>query len=325
MELIEVEYEVLAPILNHMDALEPDAPLVHPDLGELRHVGGLFSAARHQHRQPTKCRKGDVERVSRKPNGSSSASTPIRRCSTCPWRPTSPSRMEVRRRGRHLDQRAVALHGARPLLPHLQAALNNVRVVVPYVGGGFGGKAGIHLEPLVACLSRKAGGRPVKFQATREEEFSPAALPQRADLAHQDRRAHRRPDHRAGDGDVLGRGAYADYAVNVTRATGYSAAGPYDIPNGRLDAYTVYTNKPYGTAYRGFGHVEFFWGLERHMEWSPRDRHGPLEFRRKNLLKPGSTTITGEVFTEHNGDGASASIPSPKAIGSAPHGGGEGA
>ena len=83
-------------------------------------------------------------------------------------------------------------------------------------------------------------------------------------------------------------GAYADYAVNVTRASGYSATGPYDIPNAKVDAYTIYTNKPFGTAYRGFGHVEFFWGLERHMELVARSiGMDPLEFRRTNLLRPG--------------------------------------
>ena len=46
-------------------------------------------------------------------------------------------------------------------------------------------------------------------------------------------------------------GAYADYAVNVTRASGFSASGPYEIPNAWVDAYTCYTNKPFGTAYRG--------------------------------------------------------------------------
>ncbi len=148
-------------------------------------------------------------------------------------------------------------------------------MIIPHVGGGFGGKAGIHLEPLLACLSRKAGGRPVKLQATREEEFS--LLPCRSALTYRIKTGV------ASDGKITAQqmtmywdaGAYADYAVNVTRASGYSAAGPYEIPNAWLDAYTIYTNKPYGTAYRGFGHVEFFWGLERHMELvAERDRHG---------------------------------------------------
>jgi len=70
-----------------------------------------------------------------------------------------------------------------------------------------------------------------------------------------------------------------------------------------VDAYTIYTNKPWGTAYRGFGHVEFFWGLERHMELVAEViGMDPLEFRKKNLLKPGSTTLTGERINEHTGN-----------------------
>ena len=180
--------------------------------------------------------------------------------------------------------------------------LNKVRVIIPHVGGGFGGKAGIMLEPLLACLSRKAGGRPVKMQASREEEFS--LLPCRSALTYRIKTGVR------SDGKILAQqltlywdaGAYADYAVNVTRASSYSGAGPYEIPNVWLDAYTIYTNKPYGTAYRGFGHVEFFWGLERHMELVAQAiGMDPLEFRKKNLLKPGSRTITGELIAEHTG------------------------
>ena len=64
---------------------------------------------------------------------------------------------------------------------------HKVRVQVPYVGGGFGGKAGIHLEPLVYCLSKAAGGRPVKIVATREEEFN--TLPSRQGSTHRSRPA----------------------------------------------------------------------------------------------------------------------------------------
>ncbi len=49
---------------------------------------------------------------------------------------------------------------------------SDVEVYIPYVGGGFGGKAGIHLEPLAALLSKAAGGAPVKFRPTREQEFN---------------------------------------------------------------------------------------------------------------------------------------------------------
>ncbi len=182
-------------------------------------------------------------------------------------------------------------------------AHSQVRVIVPYVGGGFGGKAGIGVEPLAAVLSRRAGGRPVKMQATREEEFS--LLPCRSGLTYRIKTGVSK------DGKILAQamtmywdaGAYADYAVNVTRASGYSGSGPYEIPNAWLDAYTIYTNKPFGTAYRGFGHVEFHWGIERHMELVAHAiGMDPLEFRRKNLLRPGSVTLTGEVIRESTGN-----------------------
>ncbi|TFH06451.1 MAG: xanthine dehydrogenase family protein molybdopterin-binding subunit, partial [Spirochaetales bacterium] len=190
------------------------------------------------------------------------------------------------------------------------------RVVVPYVGGGCGGKAGIGIEPLVAVLSRKCGGRAVKFTATREQEFS--LLPCRSQLTYRIKTGI------SSDGKILAQqmtmywdsGAYADYAVNVTRASGYSAGGPYEIPNAQVDAYTIYTNKPYGTAYRGFGHVEFFWGLERHMDMiAIAIGMDPLEFRLKNALKPGATTLTGEKITDHTGNISKCLTMAAEAIG----------
>jgi CO/xanthine dehydrogenase Mo-binding subunit len=305
VELIEVEYEVLTPILNHMDALAPGAPLVHPDLASYDFVEAAFSP------QPgtnianlTKCRKGDVEK------GFAEAAWIVEREYTNPSVQHVPMETHVAiaqwKSGDRVDiwTSAQSPFTVRELFCHaFKLPLSNVRVVIPNVGGGFGGKAGIHLEPLVACLSRKAGGRPVKFQATREEEFS--LLPCRSALTYRIKTGV------LADGRIIAEkmemfwdaGAYADYAVNVTRASGYSAGGPYEIPNAWVDAYTIYTNKPYGTAYRGFGHVEFFWGLERHMELVAQTiGMDPLEFRRKNLVRPGSITLTGEKITEHTGD-----------------------
>ncbi|MBP7096395.1 MAG: xanthine dehydrogenase family protein molybdopterin-binding subunit [Spirochaetia bacterium] len=304
-DAIEVEYEILKPILHHMDALKPDAPLVHPDLGSYAYMAAAFSP------QPgtnvanlTKLRKGDTEL------GFAASEWIIEREYSCPSVQHVPMETHVAiakwERG---DRVTVWTSAQSPFtvrnlmcvafkLPH-----NNVRVHIPYVGGGFGGKAGIGVEPLVAVLSRAAGGRPVKFQATREEEFS--LLPCRSALTY------RLKTGVSPEGKILAQemtlywdsGAYADYAVNVTRASGYSASGPYEIPNAKVDSYTIYTNKPYGTAYRGFGHVEFHWALERHMELvAEAIGMDPLEFRRRNALRPGSKTLTGEEITTHTGN-----------------------
>jgi CO/xanthine dehydrogenase Mo-binding subunit len=182
-------------------------------------------------------------------------------------------------------------------LPHA-----NVRVHVPYIGGGFGGKAGIHLEPLAYCLSKAAGGRAVKLVATREEEFG--TLPSRQGLHTEITIGV------TSDGKIKAfkatytwdAGAYADYGVNIGRAAAYSGAGPYSVPNCRIDSYVVYTNKVFGTAYRGFGHLEVMWGVERAIDITAhRLGMNPYEFRMKNLLKEGDKTITGETFTSGHG------------------------
>ena len=303
--LIDVEYEVLDPVLHPLEAIKDEAPLIHPDLGDYDYMEAVFTPkpgtniANH-----TKIRKGDVEKAF------SESEWVIEREYTNPSVQHVPMETHVAIvQWKQNDYVSIWSSAQSPFtlrnlfcmafrIPH-----QNVRVVVPYVGGGFGGKAGIGIEPLVAVLSKATGGRPVKMTATREEEFS--LLPCRSQLTYRIKTGI------ASDGKILGQqmtmywdsGAYADYAVNVTRASAYSGAGPYEIPNAWLDAYTIYTNKVFGTAYRGFGHVEFHWGVERHMDLIA-DAIGmdPIEFRNRNTLKPGSLTLTGEKITEHSGN-----------------------
>ncbi len=316
VDLIEVEYEVLPAVLNHMDALKADAPLVHPNLGKYDYVPVFSPQAGTNIPNLSKLRKGDVEK------GFAESEWIVEREYTNPSVQHVPMETHVAivewKTGDEVNiwSSAQSPFTVRNLFCYtFKLPLNKVRVVVPNVGGGFGGKAGIHLEPLLACLSRKAGGKPVKMRATREEEF--CLLPCRSALTYRIKTGV------GAAGKILAQsltlywdaGAYADYAVNVTRASSYSAAGPYDVPNVKLDAYTIYTNKPYGTAYRGFGHVEFFWGLERHMELIAQViGMDPLEFRMLNLLKPGSITITGERISDHSGDPAKCLEAAAKAI-----------
>lgn len=305
VDLIDVDYEVLPPVLNHMDALAKDAPLVHPDLGKYDYVQAAFTPIPGTNiANLTKIRKGDIEK------GFAESAYIIEREYTNPSVQHVPMETHVaivqwgKEDNITIWSSAQSPFTVRNLFCYaFKLPLNKVRVLVPHVGGGFGGKAGIHIEPLTACLSRKAGGRPVKFQASREEEFT--LLPCRSALTYKIKTGV------AEDGRILAQkmemfwdaGAYADYAVNVTRASGYSASGPYEIPNASVDAYTIYTNKPYGTAYRGFGHVEFHWGIERHMDLVARViGMDPLEFRRKNSMRPGSITITGEEIMENTGN-----------------------
>ena len=302
--LLRVEYEELPAVFDPRRAIEPGAPLVHPDLASYDHMRGVFfpqagsNVAHHQ-----KIRKGDAAaalnasdvRIEVSFDNPPVQHVPMETHAAIAQALTG-GRVEVWTSSqspytvRHLLALAFGLSHAA------------VRVHVPYVGGGFGGKAGLGLEPLAYALSKACGGRPVQVSMTREEEFN--TTPSRQGLYSTIRLGASR-DGRLTALDatyVWDAGAYADYGVNVGRAAAYSGAGPYAFDHCSIDSYVVYTNKVYGTAYRGFGHLEVLWGVERAMDRMARELGlDPVEFRRRNLLKEGDTTITGEAFTAGHG------------------------
>ena len=97
-------------------------------------------------------------------------------------------------------------------------------------------------------------------------------------------------------------GAYADYAVNVSRAGAIACTGPYRVPNVRADSLCVYTNHPFATAYRGFGH-EVIIAIERAMD-ALAEKLGmdPVELRILNAIRPGDTSPTQSLMDSNTGD-----------------------
>ncbi len=169
---------------------------------------------------------------------------------------------------------------------------NKVRIRVPLLGGGFGGKTYIKLEALVAVLALLAK-RPVKIAATMEEQFyiinnHPATFRIKSGVTR--------------DGTVMARecevwwngGAFADIGPRVTQKSGFTAHGPYDIENVKIDSYEVYTNLPPTGAMRGFGIPQLVWAYESHTDIIARELgFDPVEFRRKNILREGRPHATG--------------------------------
>ncbi len=302
--LLRVEYEELPAVLDPRGAIEPGAPLVHPDLGSYDHMRGVFfpqagsNVAHHQ-----KIRKGDASAALRASEARIEVSFDNPPVQHVPME-THAAIAQALTGGRvEVWTSSQSPYTVRHLLA-LAFGLSHaaIRVHVPYVGGGFGGKAGLGLEPLAYALSEACGGRPVQVSMTREEEFN--TTPSRQGLYSTIRLGASRDGRlTALEAEyVWDAGAYADYGVNVGRAAAYSGAGPYSLDHCSIDSYVVYTNKVYGTAYRGFGHLEVLWGVERAMDQMARELDlDPVEFRRKNLLKEGSTTITGEAFTAGHG------------------------
>ena len=304
VELIEVEYQVLPPVQDVQEAVKPGAQLVHPDLENYSWIKGVFfpepgtNIASH-----IKVRKGDVDQAFQK------AEVVIENTYIQPQVFHAPLETHVAIvQWGYNDKVKIWSSAQSPFaIRDLFAATfnlprTNIEVNVSYVGGGFGGKAGINQEPLLGLLSKEAGGRPVKLVPTREEECS--SLPCRQGLVAKIKTGCTKEGRIiAEEAELLwDAGAYADYGVNIGRAGAVTACGPYDIENVKVDSKSVYTNHIFGTAYRGFGHPEVFFGIERQRDLMAKELGmDPTEFRLKNLLYPGSKTITGEIITENTG------------------------
>ncbi|MDQ7859508.1 MAG: xanthine dehydrogenase family protein molybdopterin-binding subunit [Armatimonadota bacterium] len=167
-----------------------------------------------------------------------------------------------------------------------------VRVIVPYIGGGFGSKSYTKMEPITAALARKAGA-PVRI-ANRVDEAM--VTTRRHNMRCWMRSAATR------DGRVVARecrawldtGAYADNGPRVAATAGDAAPGPYRWDAVAVDAWAIYTNTPPAGSYRGFGATHLQWIGEAQIDALARavgmDR---LEFRRRNLLRPGEEVRPG--------------------------------
>ena len=297
VELIEVEYEPLPAVFDVVEAAAPGAPILHEERFETQaavfreqlnlNAGGnvcsVFRAA-----------DGDVDRGFAEADEifeNTYRMPPVQHghiephVATAVWE--SPNRLVV-----HTPcQNAVGLQ--EQLARIFDLPESGVRVVVPFVGGGYGGKTHARLEPVTALLARKAG-RPVQWVLTREEVFLTG---RRYGGFVRMKTGFKR------DGALVARevevfydlGAYALSGPANAKTGSYVASGPYRVPNRRLTTYAVYTNLPPAGPYRGVGVPHVAWAYESEMDRIARHLGmDPLELRLNNLLQEGDVFVTGE-------------------------------
>lgn len=164
----------------------------------------------------------------------------------------------------------------------------SVRIVKPYIGGGFGNKQDALYEPLCAYCCQQVGGRPVKLDVSREETFINNRV-RHAIRSHII--SYLRPD-----GSFVARklecfsdqGAYASHGHGVV-AKGMGAFPQlYPCDNVECDAYSIYTNKPASGAMRGYGIPQAMFAGESHIDDICRALHqDPIAFRRAHLMPVG--------------------------------------
>ncbi len=286
-DLVEVEFDLQPVISDPVISRHPESDTLHPNGNLLKHI---------------KVRKGDVqqgfdsadivmEEIFHTPSTDHLFMEP--ECSVAV--PTKEGRMEIYVGSQipYQDRLQVART--------LGVAEDRVRIVGQLMGGGFGGKEDIAGQIHAAMLAQKLN-RPVKILWDRHESL----------LVHPKRHATQIKVKIGAmkDGTLVSAqtelygdtGAYASLGEKVlTRATTHSA-GPYIIPNVHADCYAMYTNNPPAGAFRGFGVLQSAFAIESVMDMLAEKLNiDRIELRRKNALRVGAETSTGQVLRDSAG------------------------
>ncbi|MFC1742565.1 xanthine dehydrogenase family protein molybdopterin-binding subunit [Candidatus Riflebacteria bacterium] len=297
-KLVRVDYEVLKPVLEPVEAIKENADLVHPELGNYTRVPWFFPRENTNIAHFRKTRKGDIEKGFEEADEIIEDTYQVPRYAHCCIEPhvvvgkfDSSGRLTMWSASQSPCTQKNLFAEA---LSHLGITHKDVRVITPYIGGGFGGKAGVTMEIIGAALATAVKGRPVKLRWRRDQEFY-NTYQRQAVVAKLKMGAKK-------DGTITAlkyelfwdAGAYVEYGANVVNAAGLSATGAYRMDNIHIDSICLYTNLPPGGPYRGFGYSEFHFGLESHISRLARKLGiDPVEFRKKNAIKEGDTLAYG--------------------------------
>ena len=295
VDAIEVDYEPL-PVVDDLEAaLADDSPLVHPDLDSyeidpgLPHHGNMavFSSIA----------RGDIDAgmadadvvVTGRYVADGSHAAPI-----------EPRAILAQWEGEKVtiwSSTQVPFAARDGVCETLQLPSNRVRVIVPHLGGGFGGKCGFHYEAHIAALAR-AARRPVKLVFTRREEF----------LAPDRRRESMIIEITTGvkrDGTIVARrgsaildnGAYTADAAFFPQLAAMHVVGPYVIPNIEISSQLVYTNHQPSGSVRAPTAPQATWARESHTdEVAAAVGMDPVEFRLHNVVDTGKVGPTGQTY-----------------------------
>ncbi len=302
-QAIEVEYEELPAVFEPEPAMAPGAPLVHEDLANYE-IRAVSTAATMPFIRPQigtnichhfKLRHGDVAAGFRAARHVFEEGFNFQMVHHAAMEPHS-SLAQVTPSGEVIVWSGVqAAHRARQwLAEYFDLPQSKVRVISLKIGGAFGGKITLSLEPIVVGLAQKAG-RPVKIVMTRAETF----------IATGGRRPGRMTVKSGvdGDGRIVARQVKVLWNSGTVSESGPISAslaallspGPYRIPNVHVDSYLVYTNTIAPRAFRGLGAPQVLWGTESHMDIIAKKLDlDPLEFRLRNAFEDGDIAPWGE-------------------------------
>lgn len=290
-ELVKVRYKPLPLLLDPIKALERKDLLVHEELGS----NIAFK---------TKLRRGDIEK------GFNESDVIVENTYRTHHQEHAYLEPEAALAIPDVEGRITIISCAQ--YPHLAQKIvarvlglpaSRIRIVSPYIGGGFGGKD--DEGPLIdakAALVAYLTGKPAFLMYSREDSIR----------IHPKREATiiRYKSGVSADGRLMAikvtifhdTGAYANRGPFILWRATVHASGPYYVPNAWVDGYCIYTNKVPQGSFRGFGNPSIQFAAEAQMDELARKLGmDPIEFRLKNLLRPGMETITGQLLEDSVG------------------------
>jgi CO/xanthine dehydrogenase Mo-binding subunit len=300
---VKVEYEPIPVVNSPKQAFQTGTPLVHENAGQyMKIISNVYPVSGTNIGSHIKIRKGDFH--------SSWASCDTTVTADYSFNLTDHVALETRSVRVEINPAGrVIIHSTtqspytikKVLNQFFNIELGNIVVHTPFVGGAFGGKGTVQLEPLGYLASQAVGGKLVKLDYDREEDLITA--PCHIGLEATVRLGATK------DGKItaaqytffVDSGAYTDQAAGITRAMALDCTGPYNIAHVWCDSYCMYTNHPYGTSFRGYGHPELTFVMERTMDQlAKRLNMDPTRLRLINAIKPGDTSPTQAVLSSNN-------------------------
>lgn len=317
LELIEVVYTPLTPVLTPSQSLKANAPRIHENPKAYRRVkSDIYPVENSNIASQYQIRKGDAK------NALAASDIVVTKRFFLP--PSAHASMETHCAEAEIKADGTVVISASSQAPYevrkqlaetFALEAGNIEVKVPFVGGGFGGKAPVMLEFLAYLASHKLGGQKVRVALPREEEFHtvPCRIGLEAELTLG---ANREGVLQAARLCYwVDCGAYSDSAPYMTKAIAVDCTGPYDIPHLFCNACCVYTNHTFATSYRGFGHDSLTFCIERTLDTLSTQLHmDPLVLRQKNAIVPGKETPTQVVVSRGNAGDLSACLQQLKSL-----------
>ncbi len=308
LEVIKVEIEELPPLYDVWAAMDEKAPEIHAK-------GNILTVSR--------VKKGDVDAaletaavvVSRRYTTQRVEHCYIETEAGVAYMDDDTLVIKAGTQNPHYDRRDVSRVLGLPI--------NRVRIVQSATGGGFGGKLDISVQCFLGLAALKLG-RPVRIVYDRRESII-ATGKRHPFFVEYTSAATKEGKLLAVKAKIVGdTGAYASYGPATLNRAAVHATGPYEVLNVDIKALCVYTNNPFSGAMRGFGTPQMAFVAESQMDLLAQALQlSPLEIRRRNVLRPGSLTATGQRLDKSVGIGATLEAAWEKACQVMPGLGGE--